>query len=212
MSSEQYTSAIGTRRYAAAQTSRNAERVRSRTGADLVRAHGLLALLKEDFQVHNREIMLPGFQAIAVYRYGTWTQTVRVTLLRKLLRILYWSLYLFCRNIYGIEMSDSVRVGRRLALGHQHGIVVHPDAAIGDDCIIRQGVTLGAAGKFRRNEAPSLGNRVDIGVNATIMGRVTIGDDVRVGPNVVVQTNVPAGSTVFAQSARIISGVKRRSD
>jgi serine O-acetyltransferase len=90
-------------------------------------------------------------------------------------------------------------------IGHQHGIVVHPGATIGDDCQIRHGCTIGAAtddGFWR--QVPTLGSRVNVGAGAMIIGRVHVGDDVRIGPNAVVMTNIPAGSIVLAEAPRII--------
>ena len=53
--------------------------------------------------------------------------------------------------------------------------------------------------------APTLGNRVDVGAGAILMGNVVIGDDVRIFPNAVVMTNVPANSTVVSPVSRIMT-------
>jgi len=82
--------------------------------------------------------------------------------------------------------------------------VIHPKAEIGDDCLIRQNVTIGAASHDRPREAPKLGNGVQVGSGAAILGNVKIGDGVRIGPNAVVMTSVPAGVIVFAAPARIL--------
>ena len=50
------------------------------------------------------------------------------------------------RNVYGIELYPTARIGRRFCIAHQHGIVIHKLAMIGDDCLVRQGVTIGAGG------------------------------------------------------------------
>ena len=93
-------------------------------------------------------------------------------------------------------------------IGHQGGIVIHWRAEIGDDCVIRQNATLGAATGEKFMHAPVLGNRVEVGCGAAIIGRVRIGDDARIGPNAVVTTNVPAGATVVVPPPRIVQ-VKR---
>ena len=72
---------------------------------------------------------------------------------------------------------------------------------IGDDCLIRQGVTIGAATK--RHESPVLGDRVEVGAGAVIAGAITIGDDVVIGPNAVVMSDVPSGSIVASAPARV---------
>lgn len=78
---------------------------------------------------------------------------------------------------------------------------------MGDDCLIRQGVSIGRAsnhGEGVRAKAPVLGNRVEVGANAVIVGGIRIGDDVVIGPNTVVMSNVPSGSIVTCPPARVI--------
>jgi serine O-acetyltransferase len=148
----------------------------------------------------------PGFRAVAAYRFGVWLMA-RPWLIRAVLYRIYRPLYRFVRNHYGIELPLTTKVGRRFAIGHQGGIVIHPRAEIGDDCLIRQNVTIGGAGRSR--EGPHLANRVEVGVGAVIVGPVHIGDDVRIGPNAVVMTDVPAGATVVALPPRVIPAPRR---
>ena len=81
--------------------------------------------------------------------------------------------------------------------------MIHHFSKIGDDCLIHQNVTLGAATDETIDRGPILGNRVEIGAGAALIGGVVIGDDVRIGPNAVVTMNIPAGSTVVAPPPRI---------
>jgi serine O-acetyltransferase len=101
-------------------------------------------------------------------------------------------------------MHETAKVGRRFLVGHQSGIVIHFNSEFGDDCVIRQNVTIGAAGVGRINDGPKFGHRVDIGAGAVIVGKVKVGDDARIGPNAVVMTDVPAGATVFVDAPRMI--------
>ena len=174
----------------------------------------LLALIREDLRV-NGGILLPGFQALAVYRFGVWKDGIAAKPLRIPFTIVYRLAYAFVRNFYGIELPVSARIGRRLWVGHQHGIIVHPNAVIGDDCLIRQGVSIGQAAGTRgvwvgHARAPKLGDRVEVGVNAVIFGAITVGDGVRIGPNAVVMTNVPAGAIVTAPLSRVMLPPKRK--
>jgi serine O-acetyltransferase len=91
-----------------------------------------------------------------------------------------------------------------LIIGHQGGVVIHFNSRIGDDCVILQNVTLGAASDATFMRGPVLGNRVKVGCGAVIIGGITIGDDVHIGPNTVVTTNIPAGSIVVAPPPRVI--------
>lgn len=173
----------------------------------------LMGHLREDYATNDKTkrtwtFWTPGFQAAAAYRLGVWINGFQPRFLRPVLRLPVWSLAFFVRNFYGIEMYPSARIGRRLRIAHQHGIVIHPWSVIGDDCIIRQGVTIGAGGTGVG--APRIGDRVKIGAGAVIAGTITVGDDVTIGPNAVVMTNVPSGSIVASPQSRIMSPPPRR--
>lgn len=176
----------------------------------------LRAHLREDYAANRGAhdvwtFWTPGFQAVAVYRLGVWAGGVRPRLLRAPLRWIIAFCAFFIRNFYGVELSPKTRIGRRFAIVHQHGIVIHPKAVIGDDCMVRQGVTIGAAGgASTARRPPRLGDRVKIGAGAVLAGPIAIGDDVTIGPNAVVMQNVPAGSIVSAPQSRIMSLPPRR--
>ncbi|TKB56487.1 MAG: serine acetyltransferase [Nitrospira sp.] len=159
--------------------------------------------IREDWTVY-RDWTKPGFRALAVHRFGALLKDRRRGVLWWALSMLYRAMYRYIRNHYGIELPDTTIIGRRFIIGHQSGIVIHYDAEFGDDCIIRQNVTVGRLGDWRKDRAAKFGNRVHIGAGAVIVGGVTIGDDVQIGPNAVVMTDVPAGATVFVAAPRVI--------
>ena len=164
----------------------------------------LFALIREDYAVHGREWQRPGFRAMAVYRFGVWCWRIRSRPLRGVMRFFYRRLFVRIRNRYGIEIPAAAQLGRRIVIEHQHGIVVHGHCVIGNDCRIRQGVTLGnKLGGDRRHDAPILGERVDVGAGAKVLGKITIGDDARIGANAVVLLNVPAGATAVGVPATV---------
>jgi serine acetyltransferase len=164
---------------------------------------GLLAQVVEDWRTHGSDWTRPGFQAVAVHRFGNWRMGIEPKALRAPFSVLYRALYRGVRNFYGIELPYSVRLGRRVKIEHQSGIVIHGSAIIGDDCILRQDVTLGNRSLSRPSEAPRLGNRVSVGAGAKILGPVVIGDEAQIGANAVVQLDVPAGALAIGVPARI---------
>ena len=165
---------------------------------------GLWALLREDLATHKGDWTRPGFRTLAVYRFGVWRMSIKPKLLRVPFGIVYRFLFRRCRNGYGIELPYSATVGRRLTIEHQGCIVVHGHVVFGDDCVIRQGVTLGNKTMDRPHDAPKLGHRVNVGAGAKILGAVTIGDDAQIGANAVVVRDVPAGATAVGIPARVI--------
>ncbi|MGF1632704.1 MAG: serine O-acetyltransferase [Phycisphaerae bacterium] len=169
----------------------------------------LLTLIREDLAAGRGDWTRPGFRAAAVYRFGVWRMGVKNKLLRAPLSLIYRWAYRRCRNVYGIELPYSAKVGRRLVIEHQHGVVVHGNTVIGDDCVLRQGVTLGNKTPERPHDAPTLGDRVNVGAGAKILGAVTIGDDAQVGANAVVVKDVPAGMIAVGIPAQLLPGRKK---
>jgi serine O-acetyltransferase len=159
--------------------------------------------IREDHVVHYSEWDRPGFRALAVYRFGAMLKDKKGILWWPL-SSLYRFMFRYIRNHYGIELPATTIVGRRFLIGHQHGIIIHPNAEFGDDCIIVQNVTIGNVAVGRKNSGPKFGHRVEFGAGAVILGSITVGDDVRIGPNAVVITDIPAGSRVFVDPPRMM--------
>ena len=166
--------------------------------------------LREDYEAHGRDWTRPGFQAVALHRFGRWRRGVEPRALRAPLTVVYRTLHVLCRNVYGIELPDSAQLGRRVIIEHQGGIVVHGDAHIGDDCILRQGVTLGNRRLDTPFDAPHLEAGVNVGAGAAVLGGVRVGAGANIGANAVVLDDVPAGATVVPQKVRVIE--RRSSD
>lgn len=173
----------------------------------------MIGYLREDYRVNDFSLLRPGMQAMIMYRFGVWQMSLRRSLLRWFAFQLFRIMHAWSRNFYGIELYATARIGRRLRIAHQSGIVLHPELVMGDDCLIRQGVSIGRAanhGEGIRARAPVIGNRVEVGTGAVIAGGITIGDDVVIGPNAVVLRSVPAGSIVTVPPSRIMSRPPRR--
>lgn len=164
----------------------------------------LFKQIREDWLSHGKDWSRPGFRALAIHRFGNWKARIKPKMLRVPFSLIYRTLYRFARNIYGIELPCSAQIGRRVIFEHQSGIVIHGSAVIGDDCIIRQGVTIGNRSMDRPFEAPKLGSGVNVGAGAKILGGVVIGDRAIVGANAVVIEDVPAGATVVGIPARMV--------
>ncbi|NBR48835.1 serine acetyltransferase [bacterium] len=104
--------------------------------------------------------------------------------------------------IMGIELDYQTDVGSGLSLQHGMGLVVHQKSRIGSGCLLRQGVTIGE--RCSGGPLPVIGNDVEIGANAIILGAVTLGDGAVVGAGSVVLHDVPKGGIVAGNPAKII--------
>jgi serine O-acetyltransferase len=164
----------------------------------------LLDLIREDYRAHGCDWSLPGWRALAAYRFTHWTHTaVHGPISGRIMRRIGRFVFRVMRNRYGIEIPPTARIGRRVVIEHQSGIVIHGGASIGDDCVIRQNVTIGNRHLDRPFDAPQIGARVNIGAGAVLIGAIKIGSDVNIGANTVVVTDVPDGATVVGAAASI---------
>jgi serine O-acetyltransferase len=159
--------------------------------------------LREDWHTHGRMLSRQGFWAMTVYRFGRWRYTIRWRSLRMPFSFLYKVLKVISEILTGIDLPCEVTLGRRFRIDHFGGIIISGDAVFGDDCIIRNGVTVGLKHTGRRG-SPILGNRVDIGAGAKILGSIQIGNDVIIGANAVVLTDVPPNSLAVGIPARVL--------
>ena len=113
----------------------------------------------------------------------------------------------FGRGFTGIEIHPGAKLGRRLFIDHGMGVVIGETTEMGDDCLIYKGVVLGGTTLEKRKRHPTLGNRVVIGSNSTVLGAITIGDGARIGSGSVVVKPVPPGATVVGVPGRIVESI-----
>lgn len=162
----------------------------------------MFELVREDWRTHERDIWRQGFWTLLIYRFGRWRYRLP-GLVRKPFSLVYKLLKFTGQVMTGIDLPCETMVGRRLRIEHFGGIIVSGDTVIGDDVVIRNGVTLGLRRTGERG-APILGNRVDIGAGAKLLGKIHIGDGAVIGANAVVLQDIPAGALAVGIPARII--------
>lgn len=104
---------------------------------------------------------------------------------------------------YGLEISARTKIGKGFYLGHAFNITINPDAEIGEWCNFHKGVTIGQQNRGQKKGVPKIGNKVWIGVNATVVGNVTIGDDVLIAPGAYVNCDIPSHSVVIGNPCQI---------
>ena len=111
--------------------------------------------------------------------------------------------YLTCQK-HGIEISRRVQIGGGLYIGHPYNITITPEAKLGYNINIHKGVTIGQENRGKRKGVPTIGNNVWIGINATIVGKINIGNDVLIAPNSYINCDVPDHSIVIGNPCKII--------
>ena len=136
------------------------------------------------------------------------------------LEIRYIKWYRFCqkynRNIYGkyklrllskkthIQIPSMVSIGPGFYIGHFGRIIINHHVKAGNNFTIFPGVLIGQEERGKRKGVPTFGNDVWIGSNATIVGKIQVGNDVLISPNSYVNFDVPDHSVVIGNPATII--------
>jgi serine O-acetyltransferase len=158
--------------------------------------------IRADLRAHGGDWGAQGFWALVVYRFGRWRYGIRSAWLRKPMSALYKMLFKFVQIITGIELPCEVEIGKNFVIDHSGGIVISGFAKFGDNCRIRTGVVVGLS-RVDDPCAPVIGDNVDIGAGAKVLGRIRIGNNVCIGANAVVITDVPDDSIAVGVPAKI---------
>lgn len=116
---------------------------------------------------------------------------------RFFIKYLYRIIFSITKFIYHIEIPSSTEIGPGLYIGHPFCITINSRVKIGKNCNLHKGVTIGQENRGSREGVPTIGDCVWIGVNSTIVGNITVGDDVLIAPNTFVNKDIPSHSIVF---------------
>jgi len=136
----------------------------------------LLCCIRDYQRYHQEQVLLRGLRsAWAVLRHRLW------------------------RAVSGADISVNCQIGGGLLLPHPNGLVIHPDTREGSNCLIFQQVTLRT---LTSGGTPVIGGHVRIGASPKLLGGIVIGDQVKMGANAVVLTDVPAGAVAVGAPAR----------
>jgi serine O-acetyltransferase len=107
-------------------------------------------------------------------------------------------------KLTGADIHPAAVIGRDFFIDHATGVVIGETSVIGDHVSIYQGVTLGGVSSEKGKRHPTIGDRVVIGANATILGNIKIGNNVRIGAGSVVLNDVPDDSTVVGVPGKVV--------
>ncbi len=110
-----------------------------------------------------------------------------------------------CRFRFGFDLSPTTAIGPGLYIGHFGGVVVSPAAVLGANCNLAQGVTIGATSRGSKIGAPVLGDRVWVGANAVLVGRIRVGSDALIAPGAYVNFDVPEHVVVLGNPGKIVA-------
>lgn len=152
-----------------------------------------------------RILLSQGFWAICEYRLGHAATRLRNPVLRKPLTKFFVLTQKAIQVMTSIHLPHTCRIGRSLYIPHFGPVIVGDEVTVGDYCTIHPGTVIGSAGRGKRRGCPELGNRVYVGVNAILIGKITVGSGAAIGAGAVVTADVAPHSVVVGNPARSIS-------
>jgi serine O-acetyltransferase len=152
-----------------------------------------------------------GFWATAVYRVcHALVETTPPGLAQTFAKTLVGTLQKFIEILTGIALPRTCVIGGGLYIPRFGGIILS-HGPIGENCTIEHCVTIGSSSKGGERGYPTVGNRVHIGAQSIIVGKITIGDDAVISPGSFVTRSVPAGAVVAGNPAKVVSNRDRSS-
>ena len=167
----------------------------------------LLAQAKEDLATARRRdpaartnaevaLLYPGVHAVWAYRaaHRLWNGGHRFAAC---------ALSQAARGLTGIEIHPAAEIGERFFIDHGMGVVIGETAEVGDDVLMFHGVTLGGVSMNPGKRHPTIGNNVQIGAGAKVLGPVTVEDGAKIGANAVLIKNVPQGHVAVGVPSRV---------
>ena len=142
------------------------------------------------------------------FKYSFWMRTAAYLKRHTFL----WFIYIIARlilirytNKYGIDIAYNAKIGPGFYIGHFGGIIVNWETIIGANCNISPGAVIGQSNRGDKKGCPIIGNNVFIGPGAKIIGKITIGNNVAIGANCVVTSDVPDDGVVVGVPGKILS-------
>lgn len=147
-------------------------------------------------------IFEPGVWVVIFYRFTRALFLVNIPVLKIVIRC-FCFLVSKVYEVLGIMLRPSTDVGPGLYIGHTGLIIIHPEVKIGANLTIAHGVTIGAKG-LGEEGIPVIGDNVFIGSGAKVLGKISIGNNVRIGANAVVITDIPDNATVVGVPGKVV--------
>jgi len=157
------------------------------------------AIYRNDPAAKNIEFLLyPGFHAVFLHRFIHLLHEIGVPFFPRLFSQVN-------RFFTGIEIHPGAEIGGGFFIDHGAGVVIGETAEIGQDCVLFHNVTLGGTGKHKGKRHPTLGRNVLIGTGATLLGPLTVGDNVRIGASCFIyMVDIPDNCTVVGTPGVIV--------
>ena len=131
-------------------------------------------------------LFLPQFRFLYIKRKCEYWRTRN-----KIVFAFYRFIYQRYKIKYMMDIPARLKIGKGLRIEHIGGIVINPNAELGENITLLNGVLIGAQNRGNKKGFPTIGNYVWIGTNAIIVGNIHIGNNVLIAPGAYVNFDVP---------------------
>lgn len=173
-----------------------------------VNSGGVISLLKNDYKrvgIRYFAYLLYPNQFSYVFWFRIYSSIANSKYPLRLLRPIVKLLHELNSVLVGVQIPLYAKIGGGLCIKHFSGVVVNGYATLGWNITLFQNVTIGRSFAGKNNGVPKIGNNVIIFPGASVIGNIEIGDNVVIGANSVVLTDIPSNSIVAGNPARVVS-------
>ena len=144
-----------------------------------------------------------GLFLVLHYRLANWARYSNKLIYFLFIPYLVWYKF-FIEWVMGFEVPCSTRIGKGLMVHHGQGVVINPQAILGENCCLLHQVTVGTSGGGEHAQSPVIGNQVTLAAGCKVLGGVKIGDGARVGADTLVLKDVEEYAVVIGNPMRVL--------
>jgi serine O-acetyltransferase len=166
----------------------------------------MFANIKSDLKRYRKgrfiDLSEPSILIILLYRIGRSIRKISFSPMRFILAIFFLPISYFFSVFIGITIPRGCQIGPGLRIFHFGGIVLNPETVMGKNCTLRHGVTIG--NRQDDHDVPVMGDNVDFGAGSKVLGKIRIGNNVSIGANAVVLSDIPDDHIAVGIPARPI--------
>ena len=145
-----------------------------------------------------------GVWAAILYRLNRALYLINIPIIKIFIRIFCFFIFKFSESFLGVALRPGTEIGPGLYIVHTGVIRIHPEVKIGKNLVIGNSVTIGVRGDGYSG-APVIGDNVFIYTGAKVLGEIKIGNNVKIGANAVVLTDIPDNTTAVGVPAKIVN-------
>lgn len=143
-----------------------------------------------------------GFIVTLLFRIftGLYNVSRKIVVINKVVSFLCFFILKLNQFFTGISIPIGTKIGKGLYINHIGTIIINSKVEIGENCNISPMMVIGWGKSEGNFGVPKIGDRVWIGPGAKIFGPITIGNDVAIGANAVVNKSIPNNAVVISNN------------